>query len=76
MLACGYSYAFDIKEISTTTLRHQIVHEVRQAILNGTLHPGERIVERNLAASLGTSLTSAREAHDPAGVRRADYQTS
>jgi DNA-binding GntR family transcriptional regulator len=38
------------------------VQEVRQAILNGTLHPGERLVERNLAASLGTSLTAAREA--------------
>jgi DNA-binding GntR family transcriptional regulator len=50
------------KKISTATLRQQIVHEVRQAILNGTLHPGERLVERNLAASLGTSLTSAREA--------------
>lgn len=50
------------KKISTATLRQQIVQEVRQAILNGTLHPGERLVERNLAASLGTSLTSAREA--------------
>ena len=50
------------KKISSATLRQQIVHEVRQAILNGTLHPGERLVERNLAASLGTSLTAAREA--------------
>ncbi len=50
------------KKISTATLRQQIVHEVRQAILNGTLHPGERLVERNLATSLGTSLTAAREA--------------
>lgn len=50
------------KKIATATLRQQIVHQVRQAILNGTLHPGERLVERNLAASLGTSLTAAREA--------------
>jgi DNA-binding GntR family transcriptional regulator len=50
------------KKISTATLRQQIVQEVRQAILNGTLQPGERLVERNLAASLGTSLTAAREA--------------
>ena len=50
------------KKISTATLRQQIVHEVRQAILNGTLHPGERLVERTLATSLGTSLTAAREA--------------
>jgi DNA-binding GntR family transcriptional regulator len=50
------------KKISTATLRQQIVQEVRQAILNGTLHPGERLVERNLAVSLGTSLTAAREA--------------
>lgn len=50
------------RKISTATLRQQIVQEVRQAILNGSLHPGERLVERNLAASLGTSLTAAREA--------------
>jgi DNA-binding GntR family transcriptional regulator len=58
----GVGMPLNSKKISTATLRQQIVHEVRQAILNGTLHPGERLVERNLAASLGTSLTAAREA--------------
>jgi DNA-binding GntR family transcriptional regulator len=50
------------KKLSTATLRHQIVDEVRQAILNGSLLPGERLVERDLAARMGTSLTVVREA--------------
>ena len=50
------------KKLATATLRHRIVQAVRQAILNGSLRPGERLVERDLAARLGTSLTSAREA--------------
>ena len=44
------------------TLRHQIVQQIRQAILNGSLVPGERVVERALAERLGTSLTATREA--------------
>jgi DNA-binding GntR family transcriptional regulator len=50
------------KKLAVATLRHRIVEEVRQAILNGSLSPGERLVERDLAARLGTSLTVAREA--------------
>jgi DNA-binding GntR family transcriptional regulator len=50
------------KKLAVATLRHRIVEEVRQAILNGSLCPGERLVERDLAARLGTSLTVAREA--------------
>ena len=50
------------KKLESATLRHQIVREVRQAILNGSLSPGERLVERDLATRLGTSLTAAREA--------------
>jgi DNA-binding GntR family transcriptional regulator len=50
------------KKLTVATLRHRIVEEVRQAIFNGSLCPGERLVERDLAARLGTSLTVAREA--------------
>jgi DNA-binding GntR family transcriptional regulator len=51
-----------VRKLAVATLRHRIVEEVRQAILNGSLQPGERLVERDLAARLGTSLTVAREA--------------
>jgi DNA-binding GntR family transcriptional regulator len=44
------------------TLRHQIVSRIRQAILDGSLLPGERLVERALAANLGASVTAVREA--------------
>jgi DNA-binding GntR family transcriptional regulator len=51
-----------IKKIVPATLRQQIVQEVRMSILNRSLVPGERLVERELAARLGTSLTAIREA--------------
>lgn len=44
------------------TLRQQIVKQIRTSILDRSLHPGERLVERDLAAQLGTSLTATREA--------------
>lgn len=50
------------RKLSQATLRHQIVKEIRQAILNRSLLPGERLVERVLAERLGTSLTATREA--------------
>jgi DNA-binding GntR family transcriptional regulator len=49
-------------KLTVATLRHRIVQEIRQAIVNGDLLPGERLIERDLAARLGTSLTVAREA--------------
>ncbi len=48
--------------VQTITLRHQIAAEVRRAILDGSLQPGERVVERTLASQLGTSVTAVREA--------------
>src|ERR1017187_8320877 len=51
-----------IRKIVPATLRQQIVQEIRQSILNRSLLPGERLVERDLAARLGTSLTAVREA--------------
>lgn len=50
------------RKLVQATLRHQIVQEIRQAILNRSLSPGERLVERTLAERLGTSLTATREA--------------
>jgi DNA-binding GntR family transcriptional regulator len=51
-----------VRKLAVATLRHRIVEEIRQSILNGSLVPGERLVERDLAVRLGTSLTVAREA--------------
>jgi len=51
-----------VRKLAVATLRHRIVEEIRQGILNGSLVPGERLVERDLAVRLGTSLTVAREA--------------
>jgi DNA-binding GntR family transcriptional regulator len=50
------------RKLVQATLRQQIVQEIRQAILNRSLLPGERLVERTLAERLGTSLTATREA--------------
>lgn len=48
--------------VKTPTLRGQITERIREAILQGQLKPGERIVERTLAAQFGASLTAIREA--------------
>jgi DNA-binding GntR family transcriptional regulator len=50
------------RKLVPSSLRHQIVQEIRQAILNRSLIPGERLVERELASRLGASLTATREA--------------
>ena len=52
----------DTEKLVQATLRQQIVKQIRQAILNRSLLPGERLVERELAKQLGTSLTATREA--------------
>ncbi len=49
-------------KVQSITLRHQIVAQIRQAILEGSLPPGERVVERALAVRLGASVTAVREA--------------
>src|SRR5579862_3731700 len=51
-----------VQKLATSTLRQQVVLQVRQAILNGSLRAGERLVERDLAARFGISLTAVREA--------------
>lgn len=50
------------ERLTTQTLRGQIVSKIRNAILNGTLKPGDRLVERKLANEFGASLTAVREA--------------
>ncbi len=50
------------RKLVPSSLRQQIAQEIRQAILNRSLLPGERLVERELAARLGASLTVTREA--------------
>ena len=50
------------ERLTTQTLRGQIAQRIRSAILNGTLKPGERLVERKLASEFGASLTAVREA--------------
>ncbi|MCC6585548.1 MAG: GntR family transcriptional regulator [Bryobacterales bacterium] len=49
-------------KVQSVTLRHQIVSQIRQAILDGSLRPGERVVERTLASGIGASVTAVREA--------------
>jgi len=49
------------KKITSVTLRARIAQQIREAILSGALKEGSRLVERNLAAELGASLTAVRE---------------
>jgi DNA-binding GntR family transcriptional regulator len=44
------------------SLHGQVIEELRQAILNGRLKPGERLVEGRLAEELGVSRNPVREA--------------
>jgi len=54
--------AADLALVQPETLRHKVEHALRQAIMSGTLVPGERLVERTLCESMGVSRTSIREA--------------
>lgn len=48
--------------IQRETLRSQVVAALREAIVDGTLAPGEKLVERELCEWLAVSRTSLREA--------------
>ena len=50
------------EKLESNTLRLRIADKFREAILNGSLTEGERIVERKLATLFGSSLTAVREA--------------
>jgi len=45
-----------------TTRRDEVVQQLREEIVNGTLRPGEVIKDAELAARLGFSITPVREA--------------
>lgn len=51
-----------LKPIDTTGLRNQIEDQIRQAILDGHLKPGERLVESAIAEQLQLSRAPVREA--------------
>lgn len=46
----------------SASLRDQVTASIREAILNGELKPGQKLVERELCASLDISRTLLREA--------------
>lgn len=48
-------------KLSNHSLRDVIAAKIKGAILNNTLRPGDRLVERKLAAQFGVSLTAVRE---------------
>ena len=50
------------EKLETQTLCARIANQTRDAILEGSLKPGEKVVERKLAAQFGASLTAVREA--------------
>jgi DNA-binding GntR family transcriptional regulator len=49
-------------KLNTQPARHQVAEKIRESILDGSLIPGERLVERKLAEALGTSQSAIREA--------------
>ena len=53
---------FEVKPIRALTLKSQIAHQLRTAILQGRLGPGTRVVESRLAKQLGVAQTTVREA--------------
>jgi len=48
--------------LNTQPTRQQVAEKIRESILDGSLSPGERLVERKLAETLGTSQSAIREA--------------
>jgi DNA-binding GntR family transcriptional regulator len=47
---------------SAAPLRQQVVEEIRQSIISGSLAPGVRLIERELISGTGVSRTVIREA--------------
>jgi DNA-binding GntR family transcriptional regulator len=54
--------AAEMELVRPETLRHQVEHVLRQAIMSGRFAPGARLIERELCESLSVSRTSVREA--------------
>lgn len=51
-----------LSSVTDQNISEKVANEVREAIQNGELSPGERLVERALAARLGVSHIPVREA--------------
>jgi DNA-binding GntR family transcriptional regulator len=51
-----------LAEIITKPLRESIADSIRDSIITGKLKPGERLLEVNIAKTLGVSRTPTREA--------------
>ncbi len=51
-----------LQSIDSKTLRTDVTHVIREAILNGDLLPGQRINHVHIAEKLGTSRGPVREA--------------
>ena len=49
-------------QIHTETIKDQIYDILRQQIMDGTLRPGDKIVEQSIADQLNVSRSPAREA--------------
>lgn len=56
----GEDMSFSV--IQPVSLREQVVEQIRTAIIEGRLKPGDHIVENSLTAQLGVSRTPVREA--------------
>ena len=50
------------EKLNTQPARHLVADRIRESILDGSLQPGERLVERKLADTLGVSQSAIREA--------------
>jgi len=55
-------YKFNVSVNEYLPLREVVFNNLRDAILNGELRPGERLLENQLAEKLGVSRTPVREA--------------
>lgn len=53
---------FAVVQRTAAPLREQAANALRQAILEGRLQPGQRLIERELVEGLGVSRTTVREA--------------
>jgi DNA-binding GntR family transcriptional regulator len=56
------SYPLDLTLKNHLSLSDRILNLIEKAILNGSIKPGERLIETELAKSLGTSKSPVREA--------------
>lgn len=53
---------FTFKQQSNVSLREKVTHDLREAILNGHIQPGQRIKEMEIAEQMGISRGPVREA--------------